>query len=448
MQDARSLAFTTLTTLAKKPDTTLDAVLDRLTQNADLSRREMALANALVYGVLRHKGLLDHTIDHFAAKGIASMDKRITTILRIALFQLRFMDRIPESAAVNTAVELAKIHASEKSGGFVNAILRSCLREPDQPDLSALEPVKKLATETSMPQWLVEKWVQRMGFEEAEELCRASNEIAPITVRTNTLKTTREALMERLSPQVSHLSKTAISPLGISFSAPKVPIFELDAFKKGLFQVQDEAAQLIALMANPTPGQRVLDLCAGVGGKSGHLAQCMENRGELVSMDVEGYKLQSLAREMKRLGVTCITTHAADLCSESPDLIKEGFDLVLVDAPCSGLGVIRRNPDTKWRHFKRNATRHAKKQKTILSAAARCVRPGGTLVYAVCSTEPEENQEVISAFLEKHTDFRMMEPFDMPPEGAKSLATPQGAITTQPHRHAMDGFFAARMRRI
>ncbi|VVS91893.1 16S rRNA (cytosine(967)-C(5))-methyltransferase RsmB [Desulfoluna spongiiphila] len=444
-QDARSLAFEILTTFDKNAEATLDAVMDRITGKAELDRREMGLANALVYGVLRHRGQLDYTIDHFAAKGIAKIDKKLLTILRIALFQLRFMDRIPESAAVNTAVELAKVHASEKSGGFVNALLRNCLREPDQPSLDDLSPEKKLAVTTSMPVWLVEKWIERMGHEETAALCRASNEIAPITVRTNSLKTTREELFERLAPQVETLSPTPVSPLGLSFTSPKAPIFEMDAFKEGLFQVQDEAAQLIALMVNPKPGSRVLDVCAGVGGKSGHLAQVMENQGELVSMDVEAYKLQSLAREMKRLGITNITTHACDLTRESPDLIGDGFDAVLVDAPCSGLGVIRRNPDTKWKYFKRNATRHAKKQKAILSAAARCVRPGGTLVYAVCSMEPEENGTVVEAFLEKHTDFRMMKPFDTVPQGAEAFITSEGYVATLPHKNGMDGFFAARM---
>ena len=443
--NARSLAYDILTTLGKKPDATLDSVMDRFTRETPLEKREMALANALVYGVLRHRGLLDFTIDHFASRGISGMDKRIVTILRLALFQLRFMDRIPESAAVNTAVELAKIHASEKSGGFVNAILRNAIRSPEHPETHDLSAVEKIAVTSSMPQWLVEKWVSRMGLQEAEALCHASNTIAPITVRTNTLKISRDELMERLKPQVKEIGPTPISPLGISFTSPSVPLFEMEAFKEGLFQVQDEAAQLIALMVAPKPGLRVLDLCAGVGGKSGHLAQAMENQGELISMDVEAYKLKSLEKEMARLGISNITTQAADLTCESPKIIEGGFDAVLVDAPCSGLGVIRRNPDTKWKYFKRNAPRHAKKQKAILSAAARCVRPGGTLVYAVCSIEPEENGAIIKAFLEKHPDFRMIEPFGNVPSGAQALITSEGYVATLPHRHKMDGFFAARM---
>ncbi|WP_300675126.1 16S rRNA (cytosine(967)-C(5))-methyltransferase RsmB [Desulfoluna sp.] len=447
-QDARSLAFEILTTFDKNAAATLDTVMDRITGKVELDRREMGLANALVYGVLRHRSRLDYTIDHFAVKGIAKIDKKVLAILRIALFQLRFMDRIPESAAVNTAVELAKIQVSEESGGFVNALLRNCLREPEQPSLTDLTPEEELAVTTSMPLWLVEKWIARMGLEETAALCHASNEIAPITVRTNTLKTTREALTERLVPQVETLIPTPVSPLGLSFTSPKVPIFDMDVFKEGLFQVQDEAAQLIALMINPSQGSRVLDVCAGVGGKSGHLAQMMENQGQLVSMDVEAYKLESLAREMKRLGITNITTQACDLTRESPEIIADGFDAVLVDAPCSGLGVIRRNPDTKWKYFKRNATRHAKKQKSILSAAARCVRPGGTLIYAVCSIEPEENGAVVEAFLEKHADFRMMEPFDTVPKGAEAFITPEGYVAPLPHKNGMDGFFAARMVRV
>lgn len=447
-QDARSLAYEILFALDRNPNATLDAVMDRVTGTAVLDRREMALANALVYGVLRQRSRLDHTINHFASKGIAKIDKKVLAILRMALFQLRFMDRIPESAAVNTAVELAKVQVSEQSGGFVNALLRSCLRAPDQPSLDGLTPEEKLAMETSMPQWLVEKWIARMGLEETAALCHASNDIAPITVRTNTLRTTREALTERLAPLVETLTPTAISPIGLSFTSPHTALFEMDAFQEGLFQVQDEAAQLIALMVAPKPGERVLDVCAGVGGKSGHLAQLMENQGDLVAMDVEGYKLQSLAKEMARLGITNITPLACDLTRESPALIEGGFDRVLVDAPCSGLGVIRRNPDTKWKYFKRNATRHTKRQKGILSAAARCVRPGGTLVYAVCSTEPEENGVVVEAFLEKHADFRMMEPFDVLPHGAAAFITPEGYVATLPHKHGMDGFFAARMVRL
>ncbi len=444
-QDARTLAFEILTTFDKNAEATLDTVMDRITEKVTMDRREMALTNALVYGVLRHRGRLDSIIDHFASRGIAKIDKKLVPILRIALFQLKFMDRIPESAAVNTAVELAKVRVAENSGRFVNALLRNALREPDQPSLEGLTPEERLSIETSMPLWLVEKWIQRMGFDETSALCHASNEIAPITVRTNTLKTTRAALMERLAPQVETITETSVSPFGLSFTSPKVPIFELDAFKEGLFQVQDEAAQLIAPMVNPKPGDRILDVCAGVGGKSGHLAQMMNNEGELIAMDVEGYKLQSLRREMHRLEIKSITTHVCDLTRESPDIIEGGFDAVLVDAPCSGLGVIRRNPDTKWKYFKRNATRHGKKQKSILSAAARCVRPGGTLVYAVCSIEPEENADVVTAFLEKHTEFRMTEPFDTKPEGADAFITPEGFVAPLPHKQGMDGFFAVRM---
>ena len=444
-QDARSLAYDILITFDKNAESTLDAVMDRITGKLEIDRREMALANALVYGVLRHRGRLDFTIDHFASRGIAKIDKKLVPILRLALFQLKFMDRIPESAAVNTAVELAKVKVSENSGGFVNALLRNALREPELPSLDELPPEHRLSVETSMPLWLVEKWIARMGIDETRDLCLASNEIAPITVRTNTLKTNRDTLMEGLESQVGTVVKTPVSPLGLSFTSPQVPIFEMDAFKEGLFQVQDEAAQLIALMVHPKAGQRVLDVCAGVGGKSGHLAQMMENSGELISMDVEGYKLQSLYREMGRLGITNITTRTCDLTRESPEIIKDGFDAVLVDAPCSGLGVIRRNPDTKWKYFKRNATRHAKKQKSILSAAARCVRPGGVLVYAVCSMEPEENGAVVQEFLKKHTEFKLVAPFDVTPQGAEAFISPEGYVAPLPHKQGMDGFFAARM---
>jgi 16S rRNA (cytosine967-C5)-methyltransferase len=370
-------------------------------------------------------------------------------ILRIALFQIIYLNRIPVSAAVNTSVELAKSITEPNVVRFVNGLLRNAAKKYQQvvfPDVNE-DPVSALAVNKSFPNWMLERWLDRFGLKETVLLCDAINTIPPLTVRCNTLKTRRKTLLKRLEKDVEKVECTGYAPDGAFFFHPKKSIPKMRTFEDGLFQVQDEAAQLVTCLLNPRPGETVLDACAGLGGKTGHISQLMKNRGKLIAMDNNSKKLHRLQSEMVRLGISVVTTRTHDLNDPADVKSIEKFDRILLDAPCSGLGVLRRNPDAKWSTFEKDLIRHAKRQTTFLDNLAHQVKPEGLLVYCVCSTEPEENESVIKAFLNKHKNFAIEKNPDGLPYEARSLLTGDGYLKTFPHLHNMDGFFAVCMKR-
>lgn len=432
--DARKTAWMILNKVAKDQSKTLDSLTEHLVFE---DRRDRALFHTLLYGVLRWQAKLDWVIAQFSKTPMENIDPKILNILRIGIFQIIYSDRIPVSAAVNTSVEMAKTIAPEWTVRFVNGLLRNISRNQDNisfPD--------SLSVMQSFPEWLIQRWIQRFGHEETEQLCKKMNQVPKITFRTNTLKTSRENLMTAIQDNLEYLEKTALSPLGLSCEHPNISIAEMKAFKDGWFQVQDESAQLIGWLLNPQPGEKILDACAGLGGKTGLIAQMMNNQGSLIAADKDKAKLLRLETEMNRLGISIVKTMSYDL--EKPSDSDEQFDRVLVDAPCSGLGVIRRNPDIKWSLSKKNLNRYADKQLQLLENASIMVKSGGVLVYAVCSMEYEENESVISRFSERHSDFEIEKDY---PEIVRTLISSDGFFKTFPHIHDMDGFFAVCLRK-
>ena len=431
----------------------LDAVLEDSTSGLEtLSRRDRALANALIYGTLRWQHYLDWLIQPFSNRELKTLAPDILYVMRLAMFQVVFMDRIPVSAAVNTAVDIARECAHKGTAGFVNAVLRKAVSDYPKvplPDSSG-DPEERIAVSTSMPITLVRRWINRFGANATEALCKSINNIPPITIRTNALKTDRETLITRLKDDVEAIFPTDFSPFGISFHKPTRPIFETEAFQSGLFQVQDEAAQLVTEILDPKPGERILDACAGLGGKSGHIAQLMKNQGSLIAIDTDNTKLNRLMQEMTRLGVTITETRTLDLVKATfADFDNSLFDRVLVDAPCSGLGVLRRNPDAKWKHNKKDIARLAIRQQKMLNSAADLVRPGGRLVFAVCSCESRENEDVMTGFLNERTDFEIVPPFKKSEEIKKhNMVSEKGFMRTYPDHLEMDGFFAVAFTKI
>jgi len=448
--DVRKTALYILNTLDKGHDT-LDSLLEDVFREKTLfSKKDRALLQALVFGVLRWRGRLDWVIDYFSKTRLNKIDPKVLNILRLGLFQIIYLDRIPVSAAVNTSVEMTKTAAAPWVVRYVNGLLRNTVREYRHvafPEVDK-DPAKALATKKSFPKWLIKRWLDRFGLKETELLCDAINTIPPITVRCNTLKTSREKLLEAFEGYAEKTEITNYAPDGVFFFNLKISIPKIEAFENGLFQVQDEAAQLVTLFLNPQPGEIILDACAGLGGKTGHIAQRMKNSGRLVAMDKDENKLLRLESEMHRLGVSIVRTCIHDL---STPLNREHFgkfDRILLDAPCSGLGVLRRNPDTKWRASQQTPAYCQKRQSLFLDNLAHLVGPSGVLVYAVCSMEPEENESVIKGFLDKHDQFAIEKrPAELPFE-ARSLVTDNGYLKTFPHLHNMDGFFSVRMKRI
>jgi 16S rRNA (cytosine967-C5)-methyltransferase len=399
--------------------------------------------------VLRRRGRLDCILSHFSRLPPDKIEPAIMNILRVALFQLAHLTRVPPSAAVNTAVDLAKARSSPRAAAFVNAVLRKAaaghaqIRFPD-PDRA---PAKFLAAEHSLPHWIAERWLARYGRQGASALGEAINEIPPLTLRTNTIKTTPSELIRSLEGKADAVAAATVAPDAVLVRGLRVKLTELSAFNDGWFQVQDEAAQLVSLLLAPRPGETVLDLCAGRGGKTGHIAQIMGNRGSITAVDKHAGRLAQLAAEMRRLGVAIAAAEAWDASGPIPPSCAGRFDRVLLDAPCSGLGTLGRNPDIRWSASERELPALARLQSRLLENAWRCLKPGGVLVYSVCSPEPEETTTVVEGFLKKHPGAAIdRAPQDLPAL-LRPLTDPRGCLQTYPQLSYMDGFFAVRLKR-
>ncbi len=422
----------------------LDRVMERALAQSPPDRRDTALIYALVYGVLRWRGRLDYILSRFSNTPRAKIDPPVLNILRLAMFQILYMDRIPDSAAVNTAVDLARTVAPPWVVRFVNGVLRNVVRQGRSvrvPDPET-DPVAAISAETAFPDWLVDRWVARFGPRDTRELCTAVNEVPPVTLRTHTLRTDRSTLMDQLEGAAEKRTRTSRAPGGIALHGLRSAVFDLPGYAEGHFGVQDEAAQLVAYLVAPRPGERILDACAGLGGKTGHLAQLMDNRGELLALDRDGSKLERLEAEMNRLGIDMVAIRTENLEGPPDPDVLGTFDRVLVDAPCSGLGVLRRNPDGKWRTGPEDPARHQQRQVRFLDHLAPLVKPGGRMVYAVCSVEPEETDAVWAAFINAHPEFRAVPDPQGFPEPARALIDRDGCFRSLPHRTQMDGFFA------
>jgi len=429
---------------------TLDRLIDEVdTQAPSLSRPDRALFNALIHGVLRWRGRLDWIVRYFSSTPFEKIDPPVRHVLRLGLFQILYLDRIPVSAAVNTSVELSKSVAAAWTTRFVNGVLRTAAREYHTVPYPnpAKDPVGALTASKSIPEWLARRWLDRFGYPEAGALCDTINEVSSIFLRTNTLHLARDELIASLSPHCTRAEPCRYAPEGIRLGSLKKSIHHLPEFSSGGFQVQDEGAQLIGHFLRPEPGERVLDACAGFGGKTGHMVQLMKNRGRILAMDIRQSKLIRLESEMKRLGADIVEVQLQNLLQASH--VDPGrMDRILLDAPCSGLGVLRRNPDGKWRTTNTRLTEYQSTQIQMLENLSRLVKPTGILVYAVCSMEPEETDDVIDAFLKRHTQYAIDTEFTGMPDAARCVVDRGGCLRTFPHRHGTDGFFAVRLRRV
>ena len=448
--DPRFAALHILERLDSRP-ATLDSILENEATMIDaLPRRDRALFNQLVYGVLRWRLRLDAVIGAHASRPFNKIAPTVRNILRLGLFQIRFLDRIPVSAAVNTTVALAKTHHASKAAGFVNAVLRSALRAPGRDGLpdAAADPIGHLSVSQSMPHWLVARWIDRLGPDKAASLCESVNTIPPTVLRCNFLKNSLSELEDALAPDAERVAPIASVPGALQLIRPRRAIHRMQAFAGGRFSVQDSAAQLISLLLGPRPGETVLDACAGLGGKTTHLAQLMGNRGRVVALDHVAAKLARLEKEARRMGLAVIETRRTDLNRPIDPSDLPRFDRILLDAPCSGIGVLRRNPDAKWSSFKKDIAGFARRQVRFLERLAPLVKKQGTLVFAVCSMEPEENESVVKQFLKKHPNFVISANQAIAEKSVLPFMGADGFFRTAPHTHHMDGFFAARLTRM
>jgi len=444
MNDPRRLAFDILERVGSGSyaDRALDAELQR---HPSLDPRDRGLVTELVYGVLRQQGRLDYALARFCKQPLGKLENRVLLLLRLGAYQLLCLDRVPESAAVNTTVQLARQHQLERATGFVNGILRSLARGREQltwPD-ARREPLAHLEHALSLPHWLAERWLSELGAVAAQQLAAALLEPAPFSVRVNTLKTDRAGFLQALDSAGHRAAPTHFAPEGVTLTARAAAPLPGDA--AGWYQVQDEASMLIAHLLAPRPGERLLDACAAPGGKTTHLAALAGNRAEIIALDLHPQRVRLIEQGAARLGCAGITARSWDLTCPPPFLAPESCDGVLVDAPCSGLGVLRRNPEARWRLQPADITVLAERQAMILNQAAPLVKPGGRLVYAVCTNTPEETERQVAAFLARHPAFRLEPLTNLIPNHWRKLLDAHGCLRTWPHCYGLDGFFAARL---
>jgi len=467
-QTAPSARAITLSLLVEsvKSEEGVDVLLDRALARCSFDSRERALTVELTYGVLRRLATIDWRLEPVLDKPLLRLPVAVQMVLRLGAYQLLFLDRIPESAAVNESVNLSKASTPTLGrdwSGFVNAVLRALLRHPVQawPSMDH-DAAKALAVRYSLPDWLSRRWVERLGVASAEAACEGVSIAPPLTLRVNRLATTRDALLETFA-QAGHAAKpTSVSPCGILLEdGGLVP--SLPGFHEGAFYVEDEAAQLVPPLLDPQPDDIVLDACAAPGGKSTHLADLMHDKGTIYAIDRKGARLDLLRSNCHRLGIKIVVPMVRDIRqprewlpnieTNRPSSVKktragESVDRILVDAPCSGLGVLRRHPEAKWRKGEQALPRYHTLQCQILEAVAPCLRPGGVLVYSTCSTEPEENEDVIKEFCHAHAEFQRESVVPWLPPAAQGFVTEQGALSTVGNRCSMDGFYAVRLRKV
>ena len=413
-----------------------DGFLKKEIGNAGLDGRDAALATRLCFGVQQNRMLLDFWLSNLSKIPLAKMEPAVRSILRLGAYQILFLDRVPDHAAVNQAVEQARKNSrNPRSAGLVNGILRSLIRQkselPQPPDLS---------TRYSHPQWLVEAFSRRLPPEEVEDLLRADNSEPPTCIQINTCKVETPVAVEALQQEGMTVSPHPWLPDCLLLQGTG-NLEQSAAFQRGWFYVQDAAAKLAVLAADPRPGMEVLDACAAPGGKSFATAIAMDNQGRVISCDIHPHKQILLQRGAERLGLPIIQPEVLDGKDCKEDFLNR-FDLVIADVPCSGLGIIRKKPDIRYKDPEPLAGL-PKVQSAILENVSCYVRPGGVLLYATCTLLERENEEIVAAFLEKRKDFTS-EKFQLP--GPFGLCA-DGMLTCWPHRHGTDGFFFAKLRR-
>ncbi len=435
-----------------------DLVLHNALMRADLSVADRALCTDLVFGTLRWRGRIDHLLGQLLDRPLERLEPGVASALRLGAYQLLFSDRIPTRAAVDQAVHCTRALGAERATGLVNAVLRRLAAEKDTlsvPEL-ATDPIGHLTRALSLPEWIARAWLETFGPEAAAELARASNDPPPVCVRVNRTRIGADALLAELVERFPDARPCRWAEGGISLGHRGNPALD-PAFLGGLLTVQDEASQLVVAMLDPQPGDRVLDTCAAPGAKATAIAERVGEGGEVVAIDRHPRRLALVARDARRLGLGWIRTVERDATrslvdlleksDDSPDQAGGPFDRVLVDAPCSGLGTLRRNPDARWRIRPEDVAELSGLQRRILGRGASVVRVGGRVVYSTCTLVPEENERVVEGFLRDAPNFRRVGADELP-HHLGELLDADAQLRCLPHRHDTDGFFAAALERV
>ena len=427
-----------------------DLALHHALVQSRMPAADRGLATELVYGTLRWRGRLDYLISKALDRDLAKLEPLVTSALRVGAYQLFFSDRIPANAAVDEAVRCVRAMGLERATGLVNAVLRRLTREGanfEFPDLET-EPLEHLVHACSLPIWLAKRWLDEYGPEEAAALANRMNEPAPVTLRVNRTKTTREELLPSLREDFPEAEFCHYSPDGILLGH-KGDIRQNSHFVGGRVSPQDEASQLVIELLDPQPGERILDTCSAPGTKAAAIAERLGGEGHVLALDRHSRRLQLVGRGIRRLEIGGVATLERDATKSLADLVEPDgpFDRILVDAPCSGLGSLRRNPDARWRLQPEDIIDLVQVQRQLLESAAEILRPGGSLVYSTCTVTPEENESVLRGFMATRANWRIASREEAP-QSLRALLDEEGLLRLLPHRpqcHDMDGFFAVRL---
>jgi 16S rRNA (cytosine967-C5)-methyltransferase len=446
-EDARTLALRVLQRV-EESGAYADLALHAALAKSRLDPRDRAFATELVYGTLRFRGRLDFLLAQVTGRPLARLEHSIVQVLRLGAYQLVFCDRVPDAAAVSESVRLAHAAGVGRAAGLVNASLRRLARERDAISLPTLagDPLAHFVHTLSFPRWIAERWITAFGAEQAAALANALNEAPPRTLRANRLRIERDALLAELQQRFPLATACRFAPDGVTLGRRGDPAGD-PAFQQGRMTVQDEASQLVVELLDAQPGERVLDACAAPGAKATAIAERVGEAGEVIALDRNERRLGLVARDAARLGLGNLRVLLADASAAEIDgLDPAPFDRILVDAPCSGLGALRRNPDARWRVQPQAIAQLAAVQRAILAAVSKRLRPGGTLVYSTCTISPEENDDVVKWLLEYAPELRRASETVLP-TSLRSLVGQDAALHCWPQRHDTDGFFAARLER-
>ena len=453
--DARRTALLSLTEW-ETGDRNIDIVLERRLRNAGLDARDTALAQNLTYGVLRWKGRLDWVLNQYVKGGLARLPVPIRNALRLGLYQIDYLDRIPPRAAVNESVELAKRFGHKGTASLVNAVLRNILTSlrPDFPD-ARKDPVGHISVVYSHPKVLVERWIRRYGTEMTVVFCEYNNEVPRLVARTNLLRTSVPALARALKAEGRETRPGRYFDECLEILTGG-DVSELECFRSGMMQIQDESTLLAVRLLDPQPGEDIVDMCAAPGGKATYIAERMLGEGRLTAYEISEQRAELLESNVRRLSIGNCTVVCGDAIAEADG----EADAVLVDAPCTGTGTLGRRVDSRWKfdlearervrsdieelrriHPRQLFARQVSRQLRLLLKAATIVRKDGRIVYSTCSLEPEENEQVVARFLEKRPDFELDDAAAFVPH----MFVDGGYARVLPHKHGIDGAFAARL---
>ena len=449
-QSARNVALDILLRVQGNKKSTLSEIASAVLNQSTLDERDRSLAMDIVFGVLRHRLIIDHTYKKFL-KARCHLNPEIREILRIGTYQILFHTRVPHHAAVNEAVKTAGQLFSRREAGFVNAILRKvtlCSLDEIKFAGEGKNPAQASSLKYSFPPWMVKKLLSQYGVSKTRQFLSFSNEHPPLTLRVNTLKITVPEFMEWLRQNQPEVETATCRYSGEGLIVNGLPLkAEWQPLQKGWVYIQDEASQMVSLFANPAQGMRIVDYCSAPGGKLTHLAALVQNKAEFISFDINWKRLKKVEENCKRLGVSNVRMEV--LSRETlQEIKKEPVDIVLTDVPCSGLGIIRRHPDLKWKRSERMLKSMPENQFEILEKASELVKIGGIIVYSTCTVLEEENQGVVRKFLKRHPEFELERKSGALGDAARTLITPEGFLITFPPETKTDGFFAARLKRI